>query len=448
MTDRRRINIIKDRPHEGGPVVYWMGRDQRVKDNWALSYAQELALEHKVPLLVLFNLVPGFLGGTLRQYDFMMRGLREVEGTLRKLNIPFFLLSGSPGETLPRFLRLKKAGALVADFSPLRIYGEWKREVARPLGIPFHEVDAHNIVPCRLASAKMEYGAYTLRPKITRLLPEFLEKFPVIKKHTFSSGEDHPVTNWEKVIRSLKVDREVQPLDWLLPGEKEAMRTLENFIENRLKDYDSRRNDPLAGVNSDLSAHLHFGQISAQRVAFEVARFGRHLKSAESFLEELIVRRELSDNFCLYNKRYDSVEGFPEWGRLSLKKHRKDRREHIYTAEQFENGLTSDPLWNAAQAEMVKRGKMHSYMRMYWAKKILEWSRSPEEALATAIRLNDKYGIDGRDPNGYAGIAWSVGGVHDRAWGEREIFGKIRYMNETGCKRKFDVKSYIAGNLN
>jgi deoxyribodipyrimidine photo-lyase len=212
-----------------------------------------------------------------------------------------------------------------------------------------------------------------------------------------------------------------------------------------LEFYDERRNDPGANAQSGLSPYLHFGQISAQRVALEAEKYDRHLPSQESFLEELIVRRELSDNFCYYNDRYDSFDGFPDWARKTLNDHRSDPREHLYVLEILEAAGTHDPLWNAAQKEMVTGGKMAGYMRMYWAKKILQWSISPETALTDAIYLNDRYSLDGNDPNGYTGVAWSIGGVHDRPWFEREIFGKVRYMSQAGCRRKFNVERYIAG---
>jgi deoxyribodipyrimidine photo-lyase len=216
---------------------------------------------------------------------------------------------------------------------------------------------------------------------------------------------------------------------------------LRRFIKNRLSRYPDERNDPTKEVVSDLSPYLHFGQLSAQQVALEVRKSG--MKGREDFLEELIIRRELSDNFCFYNPHYDRFDGFPDWAKKTLDEHRKDPRDYIYTLEQFESGQTHDELWNAAQMEMVKRGKMHGYMRMYWAKKILEWTKSPEEAQEIAIFLNDKYELDGREPNGYVGIAWSIGGVHDRAWGQRPVFGKIRYMSYNGCRSKFNVAKYI-----
>ena len=207
--------------------------------------------------------------------------------------------------------------------------------------------------------------------------------------------------------------------------------------------YSTLRNDPNESGQSNLSPYLHFGQLSAQRVAIEVMKSPASDEDKSAFLEELIVRRELSDNFCFYNPHYDATEGFPNWAKETHRIHSDDKREHTYALKEFEQGKTHDPLWNAAQMELVITGKMHGYMRMYWAKKILEWTSNPEEAMRFSIYLNDKYSLDGRDPNGYAGIAWSIGGVHDRAWGERSVFGKIRYMNYNGCKRKFDVAKYI-----
>ncbi len=184
--------------------------------------------------------------------------------------------------------------------------------------------------------------------------------------------------------------------------------------------------------------------LAPQRVALAVQYAHAPREAKDTYLEELIIRRELSDNYCLYNPHYDTVEGFPAWAKTTLNAHRNDPREFVYSYEEFDHGETHDALWNAAQLQMVRTGKMHSYMRMYWAKKILEWSKTPEDALATAIALNDRYELDGRDPNGYVGVAWSIGGVHDRPWFNRPIFGAVRYMNANGCAKKFDVNRYIA----
>jgi deoxyribodipyrimidine photo-lyase len=438
----RRVRILKEGVNKTGAVALWMSRDQRVNDNWALLFAQELALKKKVPLAVVFCVVPDFLGATKRQYIFMLKGLQEIEQNLQKKNIPFFLLSGSPGEELPHFIRENNISVLVKDFDPLKIKSAWAKSVKRAINIPFYEVDAHNIVPCWVASPKQEFGAYTLRPKIYRMLPEFLEKYPRLRKHSFQWGKGIKNPNWIERFRNLNLDA-IPELNWINSGEKASFKVFKYLLDMKLSSYNTERNDPTKNGQSNLSPYLHFGQISAQRVALEVSMSDTYKKSREAFLEELIVRRELSDNFCFYNSNYDNFAGFPEWAKKTLNEHRKDLREYVYTRDQFENAETHDDLWNAAQMEMVKRGKMHGYMRMYWAKKILEWTESPEKAVEMAIYLNDRYELDGRDPNGYAGIAWSIGGVHDRAWGERPVFGKIRYMSYNGCKSKFDVKKYI-----
>ncbi len=439
----KRVRHLKEGSPSQGPVLYWMSRDQRVRDNWALLFAQSLAREHKSPLAVAFCLVPRFLGATIRQYGFMLKGLRDVEQALRKKDIPFFLVKGSPGDEIPSLVSTKKAGALVTDFSPLRIKQKWNSDVARNIDIPFYEVDAHNIVPCWHASPKQEYAAYTFRPKIHRLLPQYLEEIPPLKKHPCSYTEKVGAVDWKGVTEFLNVDHTIREIEWLRPGEEAARNVLRDFLRNRLSGYGMKRNDPNKEGLSNLSPYLHFGHISAQRVALEAQLSRAPKKDKDTFLEELIVRRELSDNFCFYNKHYDRFEGFPSWAQESLNKHRKDRREYTYSLAQFERAETHDDLWNAAQQEMVIKGKMHGFMRMYWAKKILEWSRSPEKALETAIYLNDRYELDGRDPNGYVGVAWSIGGVHDRAWNERPVFVKVRYMSYAGCKGKFDIKKYI-----
>ncbi len=253
--------------------------------------------------------------------------------------------------------------------------------------------------------------------------------------------------NWNSVKDNLKINFDVKEVDWIKSGEDEASKMLQFFIEEKFTRYNEDKNNPTLHGQSNLSPYLHFGQISAQRIALTVEQLCEDSESKKSFLEELIVRSELSDNFCYYNKNYDSFDGFRNWAKESLNHHKNDKRDFVYSREQFENSETHEVLWNAAQTELVKTGKLHGYMRMYWAKKILEWSSSPEEAMQIAVYLNDKYELDGRDPNGYTGCAWSIGGVHDRAWGERPVFGKIRYMNFNGAKRKFDVDEYISQNV-
>lgn len=496
MTIKKSIqNRIKSLNQKGitngkGPVVYWMSRDQRANDNYALFAAQQKAQENKVPLIVVFCLQKSFLGVDQGIFDFMINGLMQVEKDLNDLNIPFVVLQSDPVDVIPEFLHNISAQALYADFSPLKIGIKWRKDVAEKIHVPFYEVDTHNIVPAWEVSNKREFSARTIRPKIHSKLEEYLCEMPklssaiintetvsILRQTCLSGRQAQHDKNIELSIKGTK------GIDWkkmyphychpgvasdatigshkscfFIGGRLVAEKKLKEFIENKLPKYSTLKNDPNEDVLSCLSPYLHFGQISAQRVALEVLGLAsRHGELAESmsqrmarnqninsFLEELIVRRELAENFCYHTPNYDTLDAFPAWAKETLNKHRKDKREYTYTKDQFENAQTRDPLWNASQNQMLKTGKMHGYMRMYWAKKILEWTSSPEEALETAINLNDKYELDGRDPNGYAGIAWSIGGLHDRPWFERPIFGLVRYMNRSGAEKKFDVKKYIA----
>uniref|UniRef100_A0A2C9JI45 Deoxyribodipyrimidine photo-lyase n=1 Tax=Biomphalaria glabrata TaxID=6526 RepID=A0A2C9JI45_BIOGL len=306
------------------------------------------------------------------------------------------------------------------------------------------QVDAHNIVPCWVASPKLEYGARTIRSKIHKQLDEFLTEFPPLVKHPHSPEKMPEETDWEKADSYLEVNRKVAEVSWAKPGAESGLRMLESFCEKRLKYFSSDRNDPNKQALSNLSPWFHFGQISVQRCILTVKLYrSKSNDSVNAFIEEAVVRRELADNFCFYNPHYDAVQGTNDWAKKSLDLHRKDKRPYLYSRDQLEQSKTHDDLWNAAQTQLVNEGKMHGFLRMYWAKKILEWTKSPENALADAIYLNDKYNLDGRDPNGYVGCMWSICGIHDQGWAERAVFGKIRYMNYQGCKRKFDVPAFV-----
>eukprot|EP00931_Biecheleriopsis_adriatica_P050351 TRINITY_DN29143_c0_g1_i1.p1 TRINITY_DN29143_c0_g1~~TRINITY_DN29143_c0_g1_i1.p1 ORF type:complete len:532 (+),score=127.59 TRINITY_DN29143_c0_g1_i1:42-1637(+) len=459
--DPRRCRTLNKVPlpdaGSGGSVVYWMSRDQRAHDNWALLKAQELALERKASLHVCFCLVPKFLDATLRHFDFMLRGLAETAKELQSLNIAFELLKGSSPVEVPKYVKqLQKLGkkgpvhAVVCDMSPLRVPKSWTEGVSSALQkmkVPLVQVDAHNVVPVWEASDKQEVGARTLRPKITKLLKDFLTEFPPLRKHPQSPlGGKGKVFDAAAALKSVQVDRSVGPVSPTLftPGAAAGRSRLQDFLRNRLKVFGALRNNPNKDALSGLSPWIKFGQISAQRCALAVQQAGKGgaKKSADDFIEESVVRRELSDNFCWHNARYDSIKGAAGWAQETLQKHSKDKREYVYSRKQLEKAQTHDDLWNAAQRQMVQEGKMHGFLRMYWAKKVLEWSKAPAEALATAIYLNDRYSMDGRDPNGYVGCMWSICGIHDMGWTERKIFGKIRYMNYEGCKRKFNVEEF------
>jgi len=445
----RLVTKNHQRDLSGSCVVLWMMRDQRVCDNNAIYYAQSVASKHNIPLKVVFNLVPKFLDATIRQYGFMINGLKEVEQSLRALEIPFHLLMGDPKVNIPKFVKDHDASLLVTDFSPLRVGLGWIQHVAQsldentPKKIPLVQVDAHNVVPCWVASPKLEYSARTFRGKISPLIGEYLREVPLPHTNPTGSLIDCSPIDWEAALNSLQIDRTVKEVDWIVGGAKAGELMVEEFIKKRLPNYDTNRNNPTLDNVSNLSPYFHFGQISVQKVVLKLKALKKFGGAVDTFIEEAVVRRELADNFCYYNPKYDSIEGCYGWAKETLQVHQNDKRPYVYTKEQLENAMTHDDLWNAAQIQMTREGKMHGFLRMYWAKKILEWTNSPEEALSIAIYLNDKYELDGRDPNGYVGCMWSIGGIHDQGWGERPIFGKIRFMNYEGCKRKFDVKKFV-----
>jgi len=440
---KERVRLINNYKENIGPIVYWMSRDQRIHDNLALIFAQEKALKKRQPLIIIFCLQQKFLNATQRTYNFMLEGLRQIEQGLKLLNICFIILKGTPERTILEFIENFKISSIITDFSPLRIKREWINRLRDQIKIPIFEVDAHNIIPCWEVSNKKEYAAYTIRSKIQKDLNAYLDQFPDIKKHPYDLNSSYEETDWEELNDYLKVgNTDVHDLRFK-SGETEGDLILKQFLKEKLKSYNQNRNNPNLDGTSKLSPYLHFGHISAQRVVLEATKIMNISNLKNSFYDEIIVRKELSDNFCYYEPNYDNVNGFHEWALETLNFHRKDKRDYIYSLEEFETARTHDKLWNAAQMQMVKTGKMHGYLRMYWGKKILEWTETPEIAMKIAIYLNNKYELDGRDPNGYAGIAWSIGGVHDRAWNERKIFGKIRYMSFNGMKKKFNIDQYI-----
>lgn len=435
LVDNRRIFKLNNIDLIKSDILYWMSRDIRIEDNWALIYATELANQFGTNLVVCFCLDINYPSANSRSFKFLIDGLKIIHKKFQKLKINFYLLEGYPPEQLIRFTQKFNIGTIVCDFDSLKIKRLWKQELIKNSKLSVIEVDAHNLVPCKFISQKQEYAAYTLRPKINKVINEFLTEFPDIN---ISNSNFETIEN----------DFNYQSKDSIshthfIPGEEQSKELLKYFIKNRLSNYTEKSNNPGENFQSMLSPYIHFGMISSQRIALEVLNSEIDEESKKSFLEQLIVRKELSDNYCYYNENYDSSKGFPIWSIDTLNKHLTDKRDYLYGLDQLENADTHDIYWNAAQNEMLYTGKMHGYMRMYWAKKILEWTRNYDEAFEYAIYLNDKYELDGRDSNGFTGIAWAIGGVHDRPWQERKIFGKIRYMNAEGLKRKFDMEKYI-----
>ena len=445
MIHPSRIQPLNSRSiQDGRYILYWMQASQRVECNHALEYAVGEANERNLPVVVVFGLTEQFPEANLRHYAFMLEGLEEVRKGLNSRGIRFVLVHRSP--ELAATAMAEEAALVVADRGYLRIQRQWRNHVAKNAPCAVVQVESEAVVPVETASPKEEYTAGTLRPKLQRILEGYLvplKERPVRKDSLSLRLDADPEGDFTSLLKKMKIDRAVSPVRAFRGGTARANALLEEFIAKKIRHYDELRSDPGLDYSSHLSPYLHFGQISPLAVALRVSG-ERSVPAAarESFLEELIVRRELSMNFVFYNDRYDEYECLPDWARKTLAEHAKDRREYLYGPEQWERAGTHDPYWNAAQREMMITGKMHNYMRMYWGKKILEWSRTPAEAFRTAITLNNRYELDGRDPNGFAGVAWCFG-KHDRAWSERKVFGKIRYMNDAGLRRKFDMDAYL-----
>lgn len=421
-----------DYNQDGNYVVYLITREYRAQNNWALLEAVNLAMSSnkKLFVVVLIDREKDLVNE--KQLPILINGITKLEIELFKKNIPMIFLDQLSIKEFSKLIGFDKLFHLYTDFNPLKKVRKFINDVTQLIGVTV--VDAHNIVPCFVASEKLEYGAYTLRPKIVRLLSNYMTEYPELP-------EFDPLNKNIEFVNYINYKSAERGI--IKGGYFEALNVLDHFIKNKLQDYSEKRNDPNEDKNSNLSPYLHFGFISSQEVVLKTETIEVEAESKEAFFEELIVRKELSDNFCFFNENYDSMNSFPAWALDTLHKHRNDRREYLYDFDKFQSAETHDELWNAAQNQLLGEGRIHGYMRMYWAKKILEWTDNPETAFDYALRLNDLHAIDGIDPNGYTGVAWSIGGVHDRAWKEREVYGKIRYMNSNGCKRKFDVTKYI-----
>jgi deoxyribodipyrimidine photo-lyase len=443
MIQPERIQPLNDRPDRRGRyVLYWMQAAQRVACNHALQHAVECAEELGLPVLAVFALADRFPGASRRHYRFMLEGLCGVGRELRERGIRLVVRHQAPPQAVAELAG--EAARVVTDAACLPVLRTWRARAAEKLECRFVQVDTNAVVPLTRASDKEEWAAHTLRRKIRPLLDEFLvplEETAPPRSSLRLEVDSLDLEPMEPLLKGLRTDAEPGPVDTFTGGEAEAHKHLKTFLDEKLDRYGEDGNDPSLDVVSNLSPYLHFGQISPLEIALAVR--GRGGPGADAFLEQLIVRRELARNFVLFNPKAHTFEGLPDWARKTLRRHARDKRPHIYSPEELEGARTHDPYWNAAQKQMVLTGKMAPYMRMYWGKKILEWTPEPADAFRIALTLNDRYELDGRDPNGIAGVAWCFG-KHDQAWKERPVFGKVRYMNDRGLERKFDMEAYLA----
>ena len=446
--DPARVQRLNDHDlrDDGNYVLYWMQQSQRAVHNPALTYGLGEANRHGLPLLVVFGLMDDYPEANLRHYTFMLEGLRETQATLAEHGLRMVVRRGSPDEVALSYAG--RAAMVVTDRGYLRHQKHWRSRVAREAACPVVQVEGDVVVPVETATDKAEYAARTLRPKIHEHLERFLQlSDPPTPEHPstgLSVSEGLSLDDVSAVLDQLELDPSVRPVSPLYRGGRaEAVRLLDTFLAKHLDGYDGNRNQIQTSAVSHMSKYLHFGQISPVWLVQQIREAGAPEEDVESYIEEVVVRRELAMNHVHFRPdTYDSYECLPEWARESLSEHASDEREHVYSLDALEQSDTHDPYWNAAMTEMRETGYMHNYMRMYWGKKILEWSPDPETAFERTLALNNRYFLDGRDPNSYANVAW-IFGLHDRGWKERPVYGKVRYMSKSGLERKADPDAYV-----
>ena len=451
LAENPRILVRRDGPlrPDAKCVVYWMQRAMRIHENPALEVAIEAGNLLGLPVVVFFSVIPNYPNANLRHYHFMQQGLRDVEADAAEKGVGF-VLRRHPDNSLEKFLEEVQAALLIGDENPCREPERWRKALARKLKLPYWTVDADVVVPSGVFGRDW-FLLQHMRPHLKEALPRFL----------MATRNSRPQHAWRKpkglatesldadITAGFKtLDRTIGPVDSFTGGTHAALKHLRNFISHGLKEYEEKRNHPEVNGTSRLSPYLHFGNIGPLTIALAVERAcaeGKAPRSArDRFLDQVIAWRELSVLFVKYNANYDNWECAEPWARQTLVEHSGDDRAHRYTFEQLERAETHDELWNAGQRQMVNHGWMHNYLRMYWAKMILQWAPDPARAYEWAVILNDRYELDGRDPNGYQGIAWAIVGKHDRPWFNRPIFGLIRPMSGASTAKKFDAKAYIA----
>ena len=395
-----RIYEFNNKEIKQGSIVYLMEREIRIIDNFALQFAIQKSNELNQPLKIV-------CARPIYEYEFKQNFIDNQINEVKKIFLNFdFNFEIFDEKDIPEHLSKLDISLLIFDFNPLL-----NRDYLANKDYKIYEIDGHNIVPARFLSDKQEYNAMTMRKKI------YYKIFPFLTEYD----------NFTNI-------------------KTEADLLLDDFIQNKLPQYAEFKNNPSKNVLSGLSKYMNLGFISSQRAALEVIKSNAEDINKAVFLEELIIQKELSDNFCLYCRNYKTLDCIPLWAKNSLMEHENDLRVYNYKLTDFENAKTHDRLWNAAQIQLINDGGIHGYLRMYWAKKILEWSQSPQTALDIAIYLNDKYSYDSPSPSGYAGILWAIGALHDRAFRNFPVTGKIRRMTYDSLKHKFNIEDYISQN--
>ena len=444
MSDAR-VQVLHDvPPRKGDFVLYWMQQSQRHHDNHALEYSVEQANALDLPVVVCFGLMDDYPEANERHYAFMVQGLAEVDAGLRERGILFVVRHGAPPAAA--IALAPRAATIVTDRGYLPIQRRWRDQVADAVDCRVVQVESDVVVPVEAASDKHESAARTLRPKIHKLLPQYLQP---VKTHRLKHPSlnlrlkrDIDVSDPAAAVKKLKLDRGVGPTKRFQGGPDQALKLLGEFLAKGVHGYAKGRNEPAAMQTSKMAAYLHFGQVSPLRLALSVRDCDAPKVDRDAYLEELIIRRELSMNFVHFETKFDQFDCIPNWAMKTLAEHAKDKRPHDYSRSQLEHSQTHDPYWNAAMTELRETGFMHNYMRMYWGKKFIEWKASPAEAYEDLLHLNNKYFLCGRDANSFANVSW-IFGLHDRPWATRPIFGMVRYMNAAGLERKFDIEAYV-----
>lgn len=451
--ERERICKLNDAPErpERRYVLYWAQMNRRADSNHGLLYACELANRHQLPVLFYEGLTCTYEYANDRLHTFVLQAVPETARRLKTLGIGYvFYLRNTRRDRNDVFYELAKdAAAIVTDDYPAFIARQHNASVPHKVDVAYYIVDSSCIVPMNCIPAR-QYAAYTIRPKINKLLPKYLNPSDKLQvNHRFSG----PIPSFHTEVREAQIpglvaqceiDHSISAPLTFTGGRRQAEKLLQFFLDNNLRRFADARNQPSEHATSHMSPYLHFGQISSLEIALAVQNFSRDQKiDASAYLEELIVRRELSFNYSRHVDEPGNLENLPEWCRQNMKNHAADNRDPLYTPEQMERAETYDELWNATQKEMLLAGKIHGYYRMYWGKKIIEWSSTYAAAAKLMIDLHGRYALDGRDPNTFTNVLWCFG-LHDRPWPERPIFGKMRFLSLEGMKRKTDTKAYIA----